>query len=96
MQDKKTLVTRREILGALTGAAGAAVVACGSSPTAASSINNGASGTTTTGGTTSGSCSVINPETEGPYPDRTGMINNAAFYRQDITEGRPGTPLTLR
>jgi len=23
------------------------------------------------------------------------MINNAAFYRQDITEGKPGTPLTL-
>jgi protocatechuate 3,4-dioxygenase beta subunit len=23
------------------------------------------------------------------------MINNPAFYRQDITEGRPGTPLTL-
>jgi protocatechuate 3,4-dioxygenase beta subunit len=23
------------------------------------------------------------------------MIGNAAFYRQDITEGKPGTPLTL-
>jgi len=95
MQDEKTRITRREILGALTAAAGAAVVACGSSPTAASSINNGNSTGTTTGGTTSGSCSVINSETEGPYPDRTGMINNPAFYRQDITEGRSGTPLTL-
>ena len=94
MQHKKSRITRREILGALTAAAGAAVVACGSSPTAASSISNGNS-STTTGGTTSGSCSVIPSETEGPYPDRTGMINNPAFYRQDITEGRPGTPLTL-
>jgi protocatechuate 3,4-dioxygenase beta subunit len=23
------------------------------------------------------------------------MINNAAFFRRDITEGKPGTPLTL-
>jgi protocatechuate 3,4-dioxygenase beta subunit len=27
--------------------------------------------------------------------DRLGLINNTAFYRQDITEGRSGLPLML-
>ena len=51
--------------------------------------------TTTTGATTSTSCAVTPSETEGPYPDKTGMINNSAFFRRDITEGRSGLPLTL-
>ncbi len=34
-------------------------------------------------------------ETAGPYPDITGMINNPAFFRRDVTEGKPGLPLTL-
>ena len=34
-------------------------------------------------------------ETAGPYPDQLGMINNSAFFRQDITEGKSGLPLTL-
>lgn len=39
---------------------------------------------------------MVSPEeTIGPYPDNTGMLNNPAFYRNDVTEGRPGTPLTL-
>ena len=33
--------------------------------------------------------------TEGPYPDIMGMLNNPAFNRRDVTEGKPGTPLTL-
>ncbi|PYR63184.1 MAG: intradiol ring-cleavage dioxygenase [Acidobacteria bacterium] len=54
-------------------------------------------GTTTSGGGTSstGSCAVTPSETEGPYPDKTGMINNSAFFRRDITEGTSGLPLTL-
>ena len=84
------------MLGALTAAGGAAIAgACGASasPTTAST---GSSATgDSSGGTSNSACAVIPSETEGPYPDRTGMINNAAFYRQDITEGKPGAPLTL-
>jgi len=93
MHDRRTRLTRREIIGALSAAGAAALsAACGSSPTNPSSVTDTG---TSTGGTTTGACAVINSETEGPYPDRTGMINNEAFYRQDVTEGRPGTPLTL-
>jgi len=51
--------------------------------------------TTTTTTTNNASCVVSASETRGPYPDTIGMINNAAFYRRDITEGRSGLPLTL-
>ena len=34
-------------------------------------------------------------ETAGPYPDILGMLNNPAFNRRDVTEGKSGTPLTL-
>src|SRR5262249_8605019 len=44
---------------------------------------------------TSSTCVVTPSETEGPYPDRTGMISNQAFYRRNITEGKGGLPLTL-
>jgi protocatechuate 3,4-dioxygenase beta subunit len=40
-------------------------------------------------------CTVIPEETAGPYPDKTGMLTNAQFYRKDITEGKTGLPLTL-
>ncbi len=63
--------------------------ACGSS---ASTL----SPTTTTSGTSSGACTTTAEETAGPYPDTTGMINNQAFYRQDVREGRAGLPLTVR
>ena len=97
MHDKNKRLSRREILSALTAAASAAAVAaCGSSSPTAPSTSTGSNTTgTTSGGTSSGTCSVISSETEGPYPDRTGMINNSAFYRQDITEGKPGTPLAV-
>jgi protocatechuate 3,4-dioxygenase beta subunit len=88
-------VNRREALGIL-GAAGLAFAAgCGSSPTSASTTT-ASSGTSTSGGTTgTAGCAVAPEETAGPYPDHTGMLNNPAFYRQDITEGRSGLPLTL-
>jgi protocatechuate 3,4-dioxygenase beta subunit len=88
-------VNRREALGIL-GAAGLAFAAgCGSSPTSASTTT-ASSGTSTSGDTTgTAGCAVAPEETAGPYPDHTGMLNNPAFYRQDITEGRNGLPLTL-
>jgi protocatechuate 3,4-dioxygenase beta subunit len=82
---------RRQALAVLGATVGAAVAACGSSPTSPDATS------TTTTPTTSGnsSCVVSPPETRGPYPDTVGMINNAAFYRRDIIEGRSGLPLTL-
>ena len=94
MKDNRSRLSRRQLLGTLTAVGGAALAACGSStsPTSPSTgTNTGGAG----GAPASGACAVIPSETEGPYPDRTGMINNPSFYRQDITEGRPGTPLTL-
>src|SRR4051794_21463041 len=44
------------------------------------------------GGTT---CAAIPGETEGPYPDKTGMLGDAAYRRSDITEGKAGVPLTM-
>jgi protocatechuate 3,4-dioxygenase beta subunit len=90
-------LTRRDLLGALTAVGGAAIAgACGTSaaPTTPSTAST-STGSPSGGTTASGSCAAIPSETEGPYPDRTGMIGNAAFYRQDITEGKPGTPLTI-
>ncbi len=42
---------------------------------------------------TSGTCILIPQETAGPYP--YDLSGNSSMYRQDITEGNPGTPLTL-
>jgi len=85
--------SRREALGLLGAASAALAAACGSSPTNPSSTTTSSS---STGGTTAASSCVVSPEeTAGPYPDRTGMIGNSAFYRQDITEGKSGLPLTL-
>ena len=71
---------------------------CGSSsPTNPTTTAASSSSSTGTGGGTSGtsSCAVTPEETAGPYPDRLGMVSNAAFFRQDITEGRSGLPLLL-
>jgi len=92
--DNTPRLSRREILGALTAVGGAAVAgACGAAASPISPTTSPSTGTST--GTSGGACAVIPSETEGPYPDRTGMINNQTYYRQDITEGKPGTPLTL-
>ena len=89
-------LTRRDVLASLGLAGAAMVAACSSSPTSASPTASTATAATTTGGTsTTSSCVVTPEETAGPYPDRLGMINNQAFFRQDITEGRSGLPLTL-
>ena len=89
-------LTRREALGAFGAAAAMALTAaaCGDStttPTGSSSTTT----STTTGGTTNASCAITPLETEGPYPDRLGLIGNQSFFRRDVTEGKPGLPLTL-
>jgi protocatechuate 3,4-dioxygenase beta subunit len=83
---------RRDLLAALGAGAAGALTAC-SSPTTPSSTTT-TTGSTTTGGTSS-TCVVTPSETEGPYPDRTGMLGNQAFYRRNVTEGKAGLPLTL-
>jgi protocatechuate 3,4-dioxygenase beta subunit len=89
-------LSRRAMLGAITAVGGAALShACGAEASPTGPTGETTTGGTSTGGTSNGACTVIPSETEGPYPDRTGMIDNPAFYRQDITEGKPGTPLTL-
>ena len=82
-------VNRRQVLEALGGLAGVAMaIGCGESIAAPTSPS---SSTTTSSST----CAVTPSETEGPYPDRMGMINNSAYFRRDITEGKSGLPLTL-
>src|SRR5207249_6614662 len=67
----------------------------GSSPTSASTTTASSPSSTSGGTTGTAACAVTPEETAGPYPDHTGMLTNPAFYRQDITEGRSGLPLTL-
>jgi len=88
-------IRRREVLAVLGAGVGAAFAACGSSTPTSPTTATTTGGTTTGGGTSSASCAVTPSETEGPYPDKTGMINNAAYFRRDITEGKSGLPLTL-
>lgn len=90
-------LTRRRALEVLSSAGVAAVAAACSSPTTAPSGSTTTSSTTSTSsGTTNAAACVVSPdETIGPYPDITGMLNNPAYYRRDVTEGKPGTPLTL-
>jgi protocatechuate 3,4-dioxygenase beta subunit len=98
-------VNRRAALEML-GAMGAAfVVGCGSTETDGTGGTGGTGTTTTTAGTTTtpgttttggtAECTTIPDETSGPYPDKDGMLNNQAFYRRDVTEGKPGLPLSV-
>ena len=83
-------IDRREALAALGASVGAAAIAaCTGSPTSADTT------TTTPTTTNNSSCAVSPTETRGPYPDTVGMINNPAFFRRDITEGKSGLPLAL-
>jgi protocatechuate 3,4-dioxygenase beta subunit len=90
--DRKRL-SRRQALSAL-GSAGLAFAGCSSSATSPSSTTSTGSGSTT-GTTNSTACAVTAEETAGPYPDQLGMVNGTAFFRQDVTEGKSGLPLTL-
>lgn len=88
------LLHRRDLLAVLGAGFGAALAGCGASSTSPTAATTSGTTTPTTGGTSS-SCAVVPSETEGPYPDTTGMINKPAFFRRDITEGKAGLPLTL-
>lgn len=63
----------------------------GSTPTTTSTSTPPGGTTTTTGAP--GSCVIIPQETAGPYP--LDLSSNETFYRNNITEGRPGVPLQL-
>lgn len=89
---KTTTLNRREALG-FFGAAGLAFFGGCASPTRPSATTS--TGSNGSGGTNTTNCVVTPEETAGPYPDRTGMLNNPAFYRRDITEGKAGLPVTL-
>src|SRR5205823_13916692 len=95
-RELKTL-RRREVLAALgAGVGAAAMAACGSSSTSPTPATTAASTTTTTTPASgNATCAVAPTETRGPYPDTVGMIDNSSFFRRDITEGKPGIPLTL-
>lgn len=53
----------------------------------------GATGRSVTGTTAAGECVLIPQETAGPYA--LDLSQNAAMFRQDVTEGGAGTPLNL-
>ena len=81
---------RREAIGVIGAAAGAALAfGCSDSSTSPSTTTSTASTTTTTTGTTNAACAVTPQETLGPYPSLTDLI------RSDIRESKSGTVLTL-
>ena len=94
MPTDRNRFSRREVLEVLGAAGLAMATGCTSSSPASPTDTSASSGTTTPVGGAA-SCSVTPEETAGPYSDRVGMINNPAFFRQDITEGRSGLPVAL-
>jgi protocatechuate 3,4-dioxygenase beta subunit len=91
-------LSRRRLLETLGLAGSALLSGCSSSPVSASSTTTSTTSTSASGATSAiaaSSCVVTPEETAGPYPDRLGMFNQPAFFRQDITEGRGGLPLAL-
>ena len=81
---------RREVLAVLSAAF---TGACASSSTSPSGTATTSGSTTTPGG--SSACVVTPSETGGPFVDQLGLVNNPAFFRRNITEGKSGLPLTL-
>ena len=85
---------RRIMLGALGAIGGASVLGCvGQDGGSDSSTATTSTSSTTTSSNLSG-CVLIPEETQGPYP--LNLSANAAYFRQDITEGKSGTPLRLK
>ena len=94
MPHSKRLSRRAVPIGRIAAVGAAMTAGCGSSsPT--SPTTGASSAATSGGGGASGACVATPSETAGPYPDRLGMLGNSAFFRRDVTEGRPGTPLAL-
>lgn len=72
--------------------------AAGGSTPPSTSVGSGSSSTTAAGSSTTtfgqpGSCVLIPEETAGPYP--LDLSGSEEFLRSDITEGRPGVPMSL-
>ena len=88
-------MNRREALARLGLSSMVAVMGCGGSTTSPDTTTTSSSSGNGGGTGANAACAVTPEETAGPYPDRLGMINSTAFYRQDVTEGRSGIPLTL-
>jgi len=63
--------------------------ACKKDAAASATSTTATSGTTTTA---NGSCSVIQTETEGPFPTKSPAL----YVRSDITDGRSGYKLTIK
>ena len=83
---KTKRINRREVIGAMGAAAGAALgFGCSNSATSPSATST--TGTTT--GSTNAACAVTPSETIGPFPSVTSIV------RSDIRESKPGTVLTL-
>jgi protocatechuate 3,4-dioxygenase beta subunit len=78
---------RREAIGVMGTAAGAALAYGCSSSTSPSTTSTAT--TTTTTGTTNAACAVTPQETAGPFPSLVDLV------RSDIRENRSGTVLTL-
>ena len=79
-------INRREAIGAIGAAAGAAIAfGCSNSATSPSATTT----TDTTTGSTNSACAVTPTETLGPYPSVTDI------FRSDIRETKTGTVLTL-
>jgi protocatechuate 3,4-dioxygenase beta subunit len=74
------------VIGALVGVPGAALLqSCGEDQTGEGTCGSGESAA----GSDSGTCTLYPAQTEGPYYLDLDLI------RSDITEGKPGTPLTV-
>jgi len=97
-------ISRRSAIKLLGGAGLAVLAGCATDPVSAtstagavSSTGNGSIGSSPAGATTTfggdGSCVLIPEETEGPYP--LDLSGSEEFFRSEISEGRPGVPLTL-
>jgi protocatechuate 3,4-dioxygenase beta subunit len=91
---RDVLLSRRSALALAGGAALYAVAAACSTATGtavASPSPTSASPSPTAGST--GSLVLTPQETAGPYP--LDLHSTPSFFRSDITEGKPGVPLTL-
>lgn len=66
-----------------------------SSSSASTSSSSSSTSTACTPTRTLSGCAILPTETIGPYPLYSGVVSNSALWRQDITEGKTGVPLTL-
>jgi protocatechuate 3,4-dioxygenase beta subunit len=85
------LLTRRSALALAGGAAVYGIAAACSS--AVGTATGSPSAAPTSSPTPSGSLVLTPQETAGPYP--LDLHSTPSFFRSDITEGKPGVPLTL-